>query len=256
MSPSPRRNWDRNETLVAFNIYCRTPFGKLHARNPEIIRAAELLGRSPDALAMKCCNLAALDSSQQSRGIKGLRGTSRTDRQLWTEFGQDPEKVAYESETAFAALLGRRPREAKRVEWQDVVGLDRMAITKVRVNQYLFRSIVLAGYREQCAVCELPIARLLVASHIVPWSLDPSIRMNPCNGICLCSLHDRAFDAGLMTISTDFRIGLHRQVAVARSHVVTEQFMRFDRQPIHLPDRWHPDPRFLQRHQELSRVGQ
>lgn len=30
--------WSREELLVAFNIYCQTPFGKLHSRNPEIVR--------------------------------------------------------------------------------------------------------------------------------------------------------------------------------------------------------------------------
>ena len=27
--------WTRDETLVAFNLYCRTPFGRLHAGDPE-----------------------------------------------------------------------------------------------------------------------------------------------------------------------------------------------------------------------------
>src|SRR5665647_2819139 len=57
-----------------------------------------------------------------------------------------------------------------------------------------FRSLILSVYNEQCAICNMPVRRLLVASHIVPWSVDPSQRMNPRNGICLCSLHDRAFD--------------------------------------------------------------
>ena len=47
----PRRDWTREETLVALNVYCRTPFGRLHGRNPEIIRIAAALGRTPDALA-------------------------------------------------------------------------------------------------------------------------------------------------------------------------------------------------------------
>ncbi len=52
---------DSRQALVAFNVYCQLPFGKLHARNPEIQRIASLLGRSPSSLAMKCCNLASLD---------------------------------------------------------------------------------------------------------------------------------------------------------------------------------------------------
>ena len=47
---------------------------------------------------------------------------------------------------------------------------------------------------------------LLVASHIVPWSLDPKNRMNPRNGLCLNALHDRAFDRGLMTVTADFKV--------------------------------------------------
>ena len=39
--------WTRDETLVAFNLYCRTPFGRLHARNQEIIELASALGRTP-----------------------------------------------------------------------------------------------------------------------------------------------------------------------------------------------------------------
>jgi len=68
--------WTRAETLVAFNVYCRTPFGRLHARNPEIVEVAKALGRTPDSLAMKCCNLAAFDSALQERGIKGLSKAS------------------------------------------------------------------------------------------------------------------------------------------------------------------------------------
>jgi RNase P/RNase MRP subunit p30 len=60
------------------------------------------------------------------------------------------------------------------VAWEDVRGLDREAITKVRVNWNLFRSIILSSDAEKCAVCRLPISSLLVASHIVPWLIDPT----------------------------------------------------------------------------------
>jgi putative restriction endonuclease len=84
--------------------------------------------------------------------------------------------------------------------------LEREAITKARVNWNLFRSIILSSHAEKCAVCRLPISSLLVATHIVPWSIDPNVRMNPCNGICLSSLHDRAFDRGLLNIDADHQI--------------------------------------------------
>jgi predicted restriction endonuclease len=49
-------------------------------------------------------------------------------------------------------------------------------------------------------------SRLLIASHIVPWSSDKQIRLNPSNGLCLSAIHDRAFDKGLMTLSDDLKI--------------------------------------------------
>ena len=48
-----RRVWTRQELLVAFALYCRLPFGRLHSRNPEIVQFAEAIGRTPSALAMK-----------------------------------------------------------------------------------------------------------------------------------------------------------------------------------------------------------
>jgi putative restriction endonuclease len=77
-----RRDWTREEVLVAFNLYCRTPFGRLHARNPEIVRIANQLGRTPSALAMKCCNLASFDPVLRERGIKGLSKTSALDSEI------------------------------------------------------------------------------------------------------------------------------------------------------------------------------
>jgi putative restriction endonuclease len=55
------KKWDRHDLIIAFNLYCRMPFGKIHSRNPLIIQVAEGLKRTPSALAMKMCNFASLD---------------------------------------------------------------------------------------------------------------------------------------------------------------------------------------------------
>ena len=244
-----RRNWTREEVLVAFNLYCRTPFGRLHARNPEIILVAKRIGRTPSALAMKCCNLASFDPALRERGIKGLTKTSAIDSEIWSEFERHPEELGFESELAISRLTRTKPRLEKTVEWDDVQGLDREAITRVRVNQHLFRSIVLAGYDCTCAVCSLPLSQLLVASHIVPWSVDRSQRMNPRNGICLCILHDKAFDAGLLIITSEYCVELSPAIwKLERLDSVRQFFTSYAGKPIRLPERWHPDPLLLQRH--------
>jgi putative restriction endonuclease len=249
----PRRNWTREETLVAFNLYCRTPFGRLWEGNPEIVAVAQAIGRTPGAVAMKCCNLAAFDAAHQERGVTGLRNASRLDAELWAEFVQSPEAIAFEAEQAYATVMQEEMRAADDVEWEDVQGLDRVAVTRVRVTQHFFRSLILTGYRSQCAVCEMPIASLLVASHIVPWSVDRSLRMNPQNGICLCSLHDRAFDTGLLVVSRDFRISIHATVgAHGGVRPVAENLLRFEGNLLHLPERWHPDAELLVRRGNLG----
>jgi hypothetical protein len=238
--------WTRDETLVAFNLYCRTPFGRLHARNPEIIAVAGALGRTPDSLAMKCCNLAAFDETHQKRGIRGLSKGSKVDAEVWHAFQTDPESIALDAEQAYANVMEIDLRQSPTVEWEDVQGLDRQAITKVRVNQHFFRSLILASYRSQCAVCELPIPELLVASHIVPWSVDPALRMNPTNGICLCSLHDRAFDTGILSISPEYTVRIRHDVAkLTEPAVVAPMLNQFADQQVHLPERWRPDATLL-----------
>jgi putative restriction endonuclease len=250
------RPWTREETLAALNLYCRTPFGRLHARNPDIISLARAIGRTPSSVAMKCCNLASFDPAQRARGISGLSKASQLDEAVWVEFHRNPETVGYESEVEFARLTRRKPRVSEAVQWEDVQGLDKQVITKVRVNQHLFRSMILAGYRNECAVCRLPVPELLVASHIVAWSLDKTERMNPQNGICLCALHDRAFDVGVLLIGSDYRVSLALPSgAKAKSAAFAMFLVAFDKRPISLPDRWLPEPRLLERHAKVVASG-
>jgi len=247
------RPWTRDETLIALNLFCRTPFGRLHARNPEIVEMANAIDRTPSSLAMKCCNLAAFDPALASRGISGLSKGSQLDRAIWDEFQTDPERVSFESEQATAIAKGATLETSDDALWEDIRGLDRDAVTKVRVNQNFFRSMILAGYDNSCCVCGLPIRCLLVASHIVPWSSDKTLRMNPRNGLCLCTLHDRAFDCGILTVTASLMISIHSEAHdAADSPPVVANLLAFHGCSINPPERWLPDPEFLSRHQEIS----
>jgi putative restriction endonuclease len=41
----PRRDWTREDLIVAFNLYCKIPFGQIHIRNPQVIELAKAIGR-------------------------------------------------------------------------------------------------------------------------------------------------------------------------------------------------------------------
>src|SRR5689334_1185356 len=97
-----RIGWTRDQQLIALRLYMRTPFGRLHGRNPEIISLARHINRTPGALAMKACNFASLDPDFRRTNRRGLSGASDADRALWAEFAGDSERIASEAEDAFA----------------------------------------------------------------------------------------------------------------------------------------------------------
>jgi len=82
MDKAPPVKWTREHFLIALNLYCKLPFGKLHKGNPIIVEAARRMRRTPNSLAMKLCNFAALDPVQRARGIRGLSGATKQDRAM------------------------------------------------------------------------------------------------------------------------------------------------------------------------------
>ena len=42
--------WNREETILAYELYCRTPFSRISQNNPEIRKLAELMGRTPGSV--------------------------------------------------------------------------------------------------------------------------------------------------------------------------------------------------------------
>ncbi|WP_246585402.1 hypothetical protein [Thiorhodospira sibirica] len=88
------KGWTRQELLVAFGIYCQMPFGKLHSKNPEIIKHAEQIWKTPSALAMKLTNISSLDPAITSTGRKGLSGASFADKKMLKEMQNDWEIFA------------------------------------------------------------------------------------------------------------------------------------------------------------------
>jgi putative restriction endonuclease len=85
-------------------------------------------------------------------------------------------------------------------------------LVKVRVNQKIFWSSILAAYNNTCCITGIDNPDLLVAGHIVPWSADEQNRMNPRNGIAINTLHDRAFELGYVTIIPEYTIRVSPKV--------------------------------------------
>lgn len=246
--------WTREEHLLAFNLYCKIPFGAIHHRNPRLIELAALLGRTPSSISYKLSNFARLDPALQARGIAGMTHGAKGEEDIWRAFGEDAEAVAFESER----LLSRRRKKPLEVsadiDDRDLPadGKERESVVRVRVNQSFFRGRILSAYDFRCCVTGLAVPELLVASHIRPWSMDKANRLNPRNGLCLNALHDRAFDRGFMWIADDYTVRFRHMDGktddLARDAL--EWLTRFEGKRLVLPGKFSPDVAFLRWHAE------
>jgi restriction endonuclease EcoRII-like protein/HNH endonuclease len=77
---------------------------------------------------------------------------------------------------------------------------DAFGLSKTRRFQAVFRSLVQENFRGACCMPECPVddQSFLDATHIVPWSSDRKVRLDPGNGLLLCKNHHVAFDSGLL----------------------------------------------------------
>lgn len=243
--------WTKEQLKLAFHLYCQLPFGRLHSRNPEIIQLAKLIGRTPGAVAMKLVNFASLDPAITSTGRAGLGNAGSLDKEVWAEFHADWEKLAVECEMLRRNLDHTAPPEDEADELlvpEDYSGETRRVVTEQRIKQNFFRRAVLSSYRGRCCMSGLSEARLLVASHIVPWSKDKANRLNPSNGLCLSAIHDRAFDKGLITLTDDFKIVVSEELRRKDEPFVREVLLPLNGRTIEPPERFAPQAEFIAWH--------
>ncbi len=247
--------WTRQELVLAINLYCKMPFGKMHKGNKEIIQFAELIGRTASSVALKLVNFASLDPTLKERGIKGASNVSKLDKQIWDEFYKNWDAALMESEMLLANTKHTTIEKLNRIDMDDLPkeGKEKERMVKVRVNQSIFRTMIMAAYNYKCCVTGIDNADLLIASHIVPWSKDENNRLNPMNGLCLNALHDRAFDKGLITVSSlDYSIKVSSKLKTKNTvESIQQNFINIEGEIILLPDKFLPSKELLKVHNDF-----
>lgn len=205
----PLRLWTKEELILAFNLYLKIPFGKMHSTNKDIIHLANLIDRTPGSVALRLANFASVDPVLKARGIKGMDGGKKIVQPIWDEFFNNQEELIFLSEE----ILAQKENTSIEQKFEDILfdtkdlkGEDIIRAVKTRVNQSVFRQMVLSNYNNKCAITGIDIPELLFASHIIPWSKNKNERLNIENGICLSALYDKAFDKGLIGINTNHEI--------------------------------------------------
>ncbi len=268
--PKPKK-WSREETIMAFNLYCKTQFGKMHSRNPQIRKLAEKMGRTSGSLAMKLTNFASLDPALNQ---KGLTNISKLDKQIWNEFHSDWTTLALESErllselsteelitkttddslteTPYLGSAGSASNKSKLAEETITYPHEETeyeTTTRQRRGQSFFRNVVLASYDYKCAITGCPIPQLLIASHILPWATYPQHRVNPRNGICLIAHFDKAFDNGLISFDNEYRLILSPIIKeYLPDDYLEEEIIPREGIRMKLPCKFAPEKKFLEMH--------
>lgn len=242
--------WTREETIVAFNVYCKIPFKNSSKTHPMIIKYARILGRSPSALNMKVGNIGRLDPDLRERGITGLIHGAKMEEDIWNEFYGNPELLAFESEKIIAQMLNQSIENSTAIQIDDLPqGIERTAIIRQRVNQSFFRSAVMSAYNFKCCISGVNTPQLVEACHIVDWSEDTKNRTNPKNGLCMNPFFHKAYDKCLLAISPDMSIIVSDELFECVADKMFYNYLKkINGRKIFLPDKFLPDRDFLAVH--------
>lgn len=239
--------WTKEETIVAFNVYCKIPFKNSNKTHPMIIKYAQLLGRSPSALNMKVGNIGRLDPDLKGQGITGLTHGAKMEEDVWTDFYGNPEFLAFESEKIIAKLSNQSIENSSAIQTEDLPqGIERTAIIKQRVNQSFFRSAVMSAYNFKCCISGISSPQLVEACHIVDWSEDINNRTNPKNGLCMNPFFHKAYDTNLVGITPDMSIIVSEELFQRATEKTFFNYLKeINGRKILLPDKFLPQREFL-----------
>lgn len=131
-------------------------------------------------------------------------------------------------------------------------GIEKLVAVKARVNQDVFRKIVLANYGGKCCVTGLGISAVLQASHISSWKDDVANRLNPENGLCLSATYHEAFDAHLISFDEDYRLLVSKAIKDHYTDTAAKSyFVDREGQKMSLPVKFLPSQKLLEKHREL-----
>ena len=86
---------------------------------------------------------------------------------------------------------------------------EKVILTKLRIGQGTYRSGLIAKYNGECVVTGINHPKLLIASHIKPWSVcEDNERIDIENGLLLSANMDKLFDCGLITFNNAGKLSI------------------------------------------------
>jgi hypothetical protein len=194
-------------------------------------------------------------SETNSKGVTPEQTLSRTlqelrdDKQLYffgdgsyllLSYPLDIDKVDLPDDVVDAAI------EDGDLKFKNVSTSDDQVLARRRKGQARIRQLTLDNYGHQCALCDVNIDSLLVASHIVRWADDIEARGDLTNIICLCCFHDALFEQGYIYLTNDYEV----RMKSSSSKTVTLNLNVIS--GFRLPKDFPPELDYLQQHRRRT----
>lgn len=129
--------------------------------------------------------------------------------------------------TLFYSLFGDGDPSNQIIEGNPVISIQtgvQVSTIQSRIGQKKFSDEIKKIYGNKCCFpgCDINDPRFLIGSHIARWSDNENLRGNLGNGLCLCLMHDKAFELGIFTIDKQFCISINPKVKGDDSLIVQE----------------------------------
>ena len=260
---SVRRNWTEDEVTLALVLYVQMSSGQYTHGNPYVIKLAQQIDRTPNAVALKLSNLMRLDPKHARKGVSGMSHGSKIDEAVWHRYiGDDPQTADLTRLFDAAERIGEEKGISedvyvpgfKSIKVPDPMAkTERFYLAKTRLHQDMFSNAVLSSYAWKCAITGLSERSLVEAAHIRPWKDSSEMRLQPSNGIALSVTMHRAFDKNLLGISPDMKCEFSRELlrSVAEGSAAAEFLAQLNHQSLQMPEKFQPNRDFLsERYQE------
>jgi len=122
---------------------------------------------------------------------------------------------------------------AKLEQDRSLSSTERSILAKARIGRGLFKNKLMAKYNSHCIITGICEPRVLIASHIKPWSVcDNNERLAVSNGLLLSATYDKLFDGGLISFKNDGRIIVsERMDSESKSILRIESGEKYDIKP-------------------------
>ena len=124
-----------------------------------------------------------------------------------------------------------------------------------RVGQAQFSEAVKRNYKNICCFpgCKIDDPKFLIGSHIARWVDDPDKRGNISNGLCFCTLHDKAFEHGYFSLDDEYCILPSSRIEIQTSSVFINSILPFTHQKINEAE-ISPDKEALKEHRFRCKI--